>query len=61
MDFSQYQDLIQNFTIIVFVMLTVDAILKITFLDKTFSDLLIRIGIVLITVFMGYGIIMRII
>lgn len=59
MDISQYKDLIQNFVIVAFVMLSVDAILKIAFLDKTFADLLIRIGIVLITVFAGFIIITK--
>lgn len=59
MDFSQYSNLIDGFVTILFVLLAVDAILKVVSLEKTFGDLLIRIGIIVMAVCLGYGIVIR--
>ena len=59
MDFSQYTNLIDGFVTILFALLGVDAILKVVSLERTFGDLFIRIGIIVMAVCLGYGIVIR--
>ena len=60
MDFTQYIPIIQKFVTIIFVLFGVDGILKVTSLDRTFGDLFIRIGVIVLAMGLGYGIVMNV-